>query len=164
MEWKHSTSPRTKKVKTVPSASKVMLTLFFNNEAKRNNHKCKAYGETLKRVQTAIKNRRPRKLLKKIVFLQDNATPHTAKSTKEFLEKFGWEVWDHPPYYPDLSPCDLHVFRPMKNALALEWYHNDAEVESATTRQRHRWKMLDRNFSNRVLKISCPVTTNVLIL
>jgi len=30
MEWKHTSLPRTKKFKSVPSASKVMLTLFWD--------------------------------------------------------------------------------------------------------------------------------------
>jgi hypothetical protein len=33
------------------------------------------------------------------------------------LRRFGWGVLDHPPYSPDLSPCDYHTFGPLKNTL-----------------------------------------------
>lgn len=66
------------------------------------------------------------------MLIHDNATPHSAKVTKELLQKFKWEVWEHPPYSPDLSPCDFHVFGPMKNELAKERYNSDEEVKYAT--------------------------------
>jgi hypothetical protein len=35
-----------------------------------------------------------------------NAYPHTAAHTRAFLEHFNWELFDHPPYSPDFTPCD----------------------------------------------------------
>ena len=40
-------------------------------------------------------------------------------------------MWDHPPYSPDLSPPDFHVFVPMKQELSKRRYHLDAEVKAA---------------------------------
>jgi len=28
-----------------------------------------------------------------------------------------WTALEHPPYSPDLSPCDYHMFGPLKEAL-----------------------------------------------
>ena len=38
------------------------------------------------------------------LILHDNASPHKSNVVKELLEGYCWEVLDHPPYSPDLSP------------------------------------------------------------
>ena len=45
------------------------------------------------------------------VLLHGNARPHTAKPTQEKLASVGYEVLPHPPYSPDLSPTDYHLFK-----------------------------------------------------
>ena len=42
-----------------------------------------------------------------------------------------WETLDHPPYSPDLSPCDYFLFAPVKESLGLggERFENNDEVE-----------------------------------
>lgn len=40
-----------------------------------------------------------------------------------------WTPLEHPPYSPDLSPCDFHMFGVLKEALGGEKFNNDAEVE-----------------------------------
>lgn len=59
-----------------------------------------------------------------------NARPHTAALTVQKLEQLGWETLEHPPYSPDLSPCDFHVFGPLKEALGGQKFHSDNEVEA----------------------------------
>jgi hypothetical protein len=46
--------------------------------------------------------------------LHDNARPHTALSVSRFLTKHNVTVLPHPPYYPDLSPCDSFLFPRLK--------------------------------------------------
>jgi len=41
---------------------------------------------------------------------------------------FQWEVLHHPPYSPDLSPCNFHVFRPLKKALKGRPFTDNDEV------------------------------------
>jgi hypothetical protein len=41
-----------------------------------------------------------------VVLLHDNAHPHTAAHTQALLEHFNWELFDHPPYCPDLALSD----------------------------------------------------------
>jgi histone-lysine N-methyltransferase SETMAR len=50
-----------------------------------------------------------------VVLLQDNARPHTAARTQALLEHFNWELFDHPPYSPDLASSDYHLFTYLKN-------------------------------------------------
>ena len=45
-----------------------------------------------------------------IMLLHDNARPHTANLITDKLQRFGWETLKHPPYSPDLFPCDVHIF------------------------------------------------------
>ncbi|GBM59955.1 hypothetical protein AVEN_178206-1 [Araneus ventricosus] len=34
--------------------------------------------------------------------------------TRELMDGFGWELFGHPPYCPDLAPSDIHLFPHMK--------------------------------------------------
>ena len=49
-----------------------------------------------------------------IKLLIDNASSHTAKLTKGFLEAEGLDLLPHPPYSPDLAPCDFWLFPKLK--------------------------------------------------
>ena len=44
----------------------------------------------------------------------DNAPAHTALSVTRYLATLGWTVVPHPPYSPDLAPCDFFLFPTMK--------------------------------------------------
>ncbi|GFX98454.1 HTH_48 domain-containing protein [Trichonephila clavipes] len=44
------------------------------------------------------------------IFHQDNAPAHSALSVKRFLAKHNIPVLEHPPYSPDLAPCDFYLF------------------------------------------------------
>jgi peptidoglycan/xylan/chitin deacetylase (PgdA/CDA1 family) len=71
---------------------------------------CEVYGETLKESRRAIQNNRRGMLISGVVLLHDNARQHTAARTRALLEHFNWELFDHPPYNPDLAPRDCHLF------------------------------------------------------
>jgi transposase len=49
--------------------------------------------------------------------LHDNARPHTAAPTWTLLEHFNWELFDHPPYSPDLALRYYHLLTYLKNWL-----------------------------------------------
>jgi len=73
------------------------------------------FCDTLRKLKTAVKNRRRGLLSKGVILLQDNARPHVAKVCKDLMQHLRWEVVHHPPpYSPDLSPCDFQVFGPLK--------------------------------------------------
>ena len=48
------------------------------------------------------------------VLHHDNAPAHTALSIREFLAKKNIPVLPHPPYSPDLVPCDFYLFSKLK--------------------------------------------------
>jgi histone-lysine N-methyltransferase SETMAR len=57
------------------------------------------------------------KFIKDVLFLHDNAPAHRTLSTKKKLAKLGFQYLDHPPYSPDLSPSDYHLFPGLKKTI-----------------------------------------------
>jgi transposase len=50
------------------------------------------------------------------------------------LERWGWEILQHPPYSPDLAPSDFHLFPNMKKHLRAKRFksHDDVKLEVQT--------------------------------
>jgi len=67
-------------------------------------------------------------LTKGVVLLHDNARPHTAAHTIALIRLFNWEIFDHPPYSPDLAPNDYHLFTKMKVWFATQRFHTNEEL------------------------------------
>ena len=76
----------------------------------------------------AIRRKRPGQLTNGVILQHDNATPHTARVTQGWLEKYGWEILPHPPHSPDLAPSDYHLFGPLKRELAGKRFDDDEEL------------------------------------
>ncbi len=139
LTWKHKNSPRATKTKTKTSAGKVMMTLFFDVRGplliewmpKGTTINAPRYVDTLMQLHKNIKNRRRGKLSAGVVLLHDNAKPHTAKLTQSILNTLNLEVLIHPPYSPDLSPCDYAVFGSLKKHLEGKRFSTDDEVKKA---------------------------------
>ena len=70
--------------------------------------------------------------------LHDNASPHKSNIVKELLERYGWEVLDHPPYSPDLSPPDFDLFLKLKEPLRGVRYDSLDELECAVNAEVRR--------------------------
>jgi histone-lysine N-methyltransferase SETMAR len=60
--------------------------------------------------------------------LRDNARPHTVARTQALLKHFNWELFDHPPYSPDLAQSDYHLFTYFKNWLRSQRFNNNEEL------------------------------------
>jgi hypothetical protein len=44
------------------------------------------------------------------------------------MKLFSWEIFDHPPYGPDLAPSDYRLFTKTKVWLATQRFHTDKEL------------------------------------
>jgi len=71
------------------------------------------FCDTLRKLKTAIKNRRRGLLSKGVILLQDNTRPHVAKVCKDLMQHFRWEVLHPPPLtaptcHPVISMCSGH--------------------------------------------------------
>jgi len=53
----------------------------------------------------------------KCILHNDNAPVHDALRVREFLAKNSITKMHHPPYLPDITPCDFWLFPKLKNAL-----------------------------------------------
>ena len=64
------------------------------------------------------KNKRKVGGVESFVFHMDNAPCHNSRATREYLEENKVVRIDHPPYSPDLAPCDFYLFGYIKNTFA----------------------------------------------
>ncbi|KAG8291263.1 hypothetical protein J6590_064575 [Homalodisca vitripennis] len=62
-----------------------------------DDHKMKRMSSAIDFLTRTIQNKRRGVLTSGVVFVHDNARPHTAQRITELLEKFKWDVFDHPP-------------------------------------------------------------------
>ena len=67
-------------------------------------------------LRRAVCTKHP-ELLDNTIILHDNATAHTAATVQRRLQRWRWEVPPHPPYSPDLSPCDYDLIPEVKKPL-----------------------------------------------
>ena len=59
---------------------------------------------------TCYNRKRPSKGWSGVRLLHDNASSHKCEVVKSFLASEMAKVLNHPPYSPDLSPCDFFEF------------------------------------------------------
>ncbi|XP_035232758.1 histone-lysine N-methyltransferase SETMAR-like, partial [Stegodyphus dumicola] len=163
MQWKHASSPPHKKFKAVPSAGKVLHTVVFDVQGPllveflkhRKTINSVVYSETLQRLRRSIKNKRPGLLTEGVVLLHDNVRPHVSRVTHMELFKFKWETLDHPPYSPDMSPCDFYVFGPLKKHLKGKRFHSDDVLKDAV-KDWYIETLKDYENKNIIEKVRCP--------
>jgi transposase len=63
----------------------------------------------------------------------DNARVHTAELCTEFLKTTTIMIMPHPPYSPDLAPCDFALFGNLKRLLKGTCAQTEAELLSMVT-------------------------------
>ena len=79
----------------------------------------KFYRESvLTQLVDFCQKRRPCTGVHGIKLLHDNTLAHKSAMVQEYLKESGLDVLDHPPYSPDLSPCDFRLFPSLKEMLA----------------------------------------------
>ncbi|GBP93640.1 Histone-lysine N-methyltransferase SETMAR [Eumeta japonica] len=62
--------------------------------------------------------------------LQDNASVHTARVSRQALNDTGFSEIDHPPYSPDLAPSDYFLFQ-FKKELRGRRFVDDNQMKMA---------------------------------
>lgn len=139
MEFRHPSSPGVRKPKTQASAGKVMLTAFWDAEGvvhieflqKGSTINSDSYCDTLQKLKTRTRRIRPDRTT---FFLHhDNARPHCSQKTLEKISRLNFEVVTHPPYSPDLAPCDFYLFPKLKENIRGVRYGSDEEVIDVVT-------------------------------
>ena len=145
----HICNIRPLKVKQTLSKRKTMATVFLDRKRvllvdfmqQRTTITKEVYCETLCHLHRAIQNKRRGMLSSGVVLIHGSAWPHCANVTKDLLKKFNWEVFDHPPYSPDLAPSDFHLFRELKAWLGGQRFATNDELWMPSRRISPRWRL-----------------------
>ncbi|GFX44179.1 mariner Mos1 transposase [Trichonephila clavipes] len=125
MEKRHTYFPVKVKAKQTLSKRKIMSTMFWDQHTvllvdfmpQGTTINSGAYCATLRKFRRILQNKRLGMRSKSVLLLHDNARSHTSRTTRELIESLGWEVLDHAPYSPELSPSDFHLLRYIKHSL-----------------------------------------------
>lgn len=136
LEYRHHGSPPPRKCKTMPSAGKIMLTVFWDVRGvvhmefmpKGTTINSARYSETLRKLKARIRRTRPH--MEHPLLQHDNARPHTSAATSATIRRLGFTVIDHPPYSPDLAPSDFHLFPKLKEHLRGVHFTTDEAVQA----------------------------------
>jgi len=64
----------------------------------------------------------------------DNAPSHTSFAVREFLAQHNITTLPHPPYNPDLAPCDFFLFPKLKTHLKGHHFGTVEKVQAVVTR------------------------------
>ena len=123
-QWKRRIKNAHVLPKRIISSKKMLYAIFFNSSGPVVQVPCPS-GHTvtgrfyknsiLKKVKKFYKKKQPSKGWSGVILLHDNASSHKCEVVKSFLASEKVKVLNHPPYSPDLSPCDFFLFpRPKK--------------------------------------------------
>jgi histone-lysine N-methyltransferase SETMAR len=121
--------------KAIPSASKIMGTVFWDCEwvilidvlPRGQTISSDIYVENMKKMKKRFRRVRPHKEVTKVLLHHDNTRLHTSLHTREVIRKLQWTVLPHPPYSPDLAPSDYHLLSSLKDAIRGKKFENDEE-------------------------------------
>ena len=138
-QWKHPSSPSPKKAKVIPSAGKVMASVFWDSQGVifidylQRGHTITGqyYSDLLKKLRVQIQEKRPQMMSRGVLYHHDNAPGHTSAVAMATIHECGFELVPHPPYSPDLAPSDFHLFPNLKKALAGRRFASDNDVMTA---------------------------------
>ena len=85
----------------------------------------------LKKLKKYYEIRRPLTGLVNVRLLHDIAPAHTSSLVTQHLKSERVTVLPHPPYSPDLAPCDFYLFPKLKNFLSGRKYRSRQALGSA---------------------------------
>ncbi|KAI6652366.1 Histone-lysine N-methyltransferase SETMAR-like [Oopsacas minuta] len=107
------------KVRRARSVGKKMVAAFFCKtgpvaiiplEDRRTVNADWYINNCLPKAFEALSSRRPKTGVRGLLLHHDNASAHTAAKTLDFLAENSVQLVSHPPYSPDLAPCDFFLF------------------------------------------------------
>ena len=141
-EWRGKGEEYPVKAKMRLSAGKVMATVFWDFKGvllidflhARRTINAAYYCDLLEKVRAAYRSKRRGLPIRNMPLLHI-VRPHSAALTQEKLAQMYWTALEHLPYSPDLSPCEYHIFGPLKETLGGQHFDDDEQVEDFV----HKW-------------------------
>lgn len=140
MMWLAEDEPRPIVASKGFQSRKRLFTIFFNHEGpvlvdilpEKMTLTGTYYRQNiLPGVIQEIEQKRPTTGVKDVLLLHDNASPHKSKVVKKYLEDQQLQVLPHPPYSPDLAPCDFWLFPTLKDRLAGRKFYRVQDLAKA---------------------------------
>lgn len=139
-QWTAPGESKPKKAKVGLSANKVLATVFWDAHGiihidyleKGKTITGVYYAELLARFDADLKRKRPHLAKKKVLFHQDNAPAHKSAISMAKLQELRYELVPHPPYSPDLAPCDYYLYPNLKKWLGGKRFGSNEEVITET--------------------------------
>lgn len=137
-QWKSPQLPRPKKRWQVRNAMKIMLVVFIDVKGiihyefvpPGRTMNSDSYINVLRHLREKVQQTRP-ELWQNCDWLlhHDNSSAHTSLKTTQFLTENNMTVILHPPYSPDLSPCDFALFPKMKLKLKSHYFETIDQIQ-----------------------------------
>jgi hypothetical protein len=121
--WADAGTPRPLMSRPTYFPQKVMMTVFWSVEGFHIVDKLQAKTTMnatyfQKRILDPLKDIfKPEQSTVPIWIHYDNCGPHRAASTAAYVAELGFSRMPHPPYSPDLAPCDFTIFANVKHRL-----------------------------------------------
>ena len=122
------------------TSNRMLYAIFFDSKGpvllipvpKGSSVTGKFYRESvLTQLVDFYQKRRLRTSIRGIKLLHDNAPAHKSAMVQEYQTEYGLDVLDHPPYSPDLSPCDFWLFPRLQEMLAGHRFESRCGIGSA---------------------------------
>ena len=133
LQWIEAGSSAPKQVKSERSAKKIMAFFWDAKGVLLIDYSINSeyYCNLLDQLDKNIREKRPGLQKKTIIFHQDNARVHTSFLTMVKLNELKYELFEHPPYSPDLAPSDYYLFRNLKQFLRGKRFSSNEEAIAA---------------------------------
>ena len=64
---------------------------------------------------------------------------HTARASMQKISDLKWQLLPHPPYSPDLTTSEFHLFEPMKDPLRGIRFTGEREIKRAVKESLDRY-------------------------
>ncbi len=145
MQWRTSQKKRPVKAQRSHSRGCAMLILYFDWQGvvladfvDAGTVTAKVYVASLRCFQEAVCwKRAERWQTQDFILLQDNAWAHTTDLKVDYIDSVNMDTWPHPPYSPDLSPCDYFAFPKLQEYIRGHTFHSIADLQTGV------WRALD---------------------
>ena len=138
--WVSSEGDRPVIARHCKTSNRMLYAIFFDSKGpvlqipvlKGSSVTGKFYRESvLTQLVDFYQKHRSRTSVCGIKLLHDNAPAHKSTMVQEYLKESGLDVLDHPPYSPDLFPCDFWLFPRLKEMLAGHRFESRCGIGSA---------------------------------
>jgi transposase len=110
-----------------------LLGFMSSSSCRRGEGSFNASYDTTEILSDVVRwhNKEPGTAGQKLIVHSDNARPHTARQTRDFIEAYGMEQAPHPPYSPDTTPSDFYLFDYVKDRLQRQHFEDGDQLFDA---------------------------------